>query len=47
MSVTGSRATSTNSRKSIADKKEATVKIVAKGTEEIDQEEEDSSQPCN
>ena len=42
-SATGSRATST---KSSADKKEAAVKIVAKGTEEIDQEEEDSSQPC-
>ena len=48
-SASGSRATctSTKSRKSSADKKEATVKIVAKGTEEIEQEEEDSSQPCN
>ena len=46
-SATGSRATSTKSRKSSADKKEATVKIVPKGTKEIDQEEEDSSQPCN
>ena len=45
-SPAGSRPASTKSRNSSADKRDATMTMAAKTAEEIEQEEESSSQPC-